>query len=151
MPKLQFETLYLRAYSDSSLAAYRGPSFQLRYIIMLCEKDDNAYIVYYASYKSRRMSRLVWGAETNSFCWRIRLRVLRQEVPREDIGTKNLFHDVSDSKSLFDVISKIFKLKRSVWWLIYRKSGMLVNPVRYRISVLCGCQVTSPIEWKSEN
>ncbi len=52
MRKLDLDALHIRAYSDASFATNSGHNSQLEYIIMLCDKDENAFILRYASYKS---------------------------------------------------------------------------------------------------
>ena len=37
------------------------------YIVVLCDKYDNANILHYVSHKSRRVTRSVLGAETYAF------------------------------------------------------------------------------------
>ncbi len=48
MRKLDLGILQIRVYSDASFATNRGHTSQLGYIIMLCYKDENACILYYA-------------------------------------------------------------------------------------------------------
>ncbi len=67
MCKLDPEILHVRAYTDASFSTNPDHSLQLGYIVLLAEKHDNACVLHYASYKSRRVARSVVGAETYAF------------------------------------------------------------------------------------
>ncbi len=64
MQKLGLDTLHIKTYSDASFSTIRGYNWQLGYIAMLFDKEGNACILLYASYKSKRVARSVLGAET---------------------------------------------------------------------------------------
>ena len=76
---------------------------------MLCDKQDNACVLNYASYKSRRVARSVLGAGTYAFadaygfayCAKRDLECILDRTDPLEIYT--------DSKSLFDVITKCFQ------------------------------------------
>ena len=104
--KLDPESLHVRAYTDASFSTNPDHSSQLGYILLLADKLDNACVLHYASYKSRRVVRSVLGAETYAFadafdfayCAKIDLETLLDSFVSLSIFT--------DSKSLFDVITK---------------------------------------------
>ncbi len=67
MCKLDPESLHVRAYTDASFSTNSNHSSQLAYILLLADKLDNACVLHYASYKSRRLARSVLGAGTYAF------------------------------------------------------------------------------------
>ena len=67
MWKIDLEFLHNRAFTDASFSTNHGHTSRLGYIFMLCDKQDNACILHYASYKSRRIARSVLGADTYAF------------------------------------------------------------------------------------
>ncbi len=106
MRKLDLDTLHVIAYSDASFATSLGHTSQLGYIIILCDKDDNAGILHYASCKSRKVARFVLGAETYAFANAYDFSY----CPKNDLEAileRNVHLTMFiDSKSLFDVITK---------------------------------------------
>ena len=67
MKKLDFQSLHIKAFSDASFSTNYDQTSQLGYIITLCDKFNNACILHYASYKSRRVAKSVLGAESYAF------------------------------------------------------------------------------------
>ena len=67
MCKLDPESLHVRAYTDALFPTNTDHLSQLGYIVLLSDKHDNACILHYASYKSRRVAISVLGAETYAF------------------------------------------------------------------------------------
>ncbi len=51
MQKLDIESLHIRAFADASFAPNHYHTSQLGYIVLLCDKQDNACVLHYASYK----------------------------------------------------------------------------------------------------
>ncbi len=106
MCKLDLESPHVRAYTDASFSTNTDHSSQLGYIVLLANKHDNACVLHYASYKSRRVARSVLYAETYAFasafdfahCAKPDLEKLLDRCVSLSIFT--------DSKSLFDVITK---------------------------------------------
>ncbi len=105
MRKLDLDSQHIRTFADASFATNNNHTLQLGYIVLLCDKQDNACVLHYASYKSRRVARSVLSAETYAFsdaydfahCAKRDLEcILDRTVPLE-------IH--TDSKTLFDVIT----------------------------------------------
>ena len=105
-PQLDVASLKLVGYSDGAFANNADLTSQLGRIVLLCDRHDQAAIIAYKSYKSHRVTRSVLGAEVIAFsdlfddAYAIRTQLkdaLRQEIP---------LHLFTDSKSLFDIISK---------------------------------------------
>ncbi len=67
MWKLDLDTFQVVAYSNPSFATNLCHISQLGYIIMLCDKDENAWLLHYASYKSRRVAGSALRADTYAF------------------------------------------------------------------------------------
>ncbi len=54
--KQDMDSLHIHAYADASSAINQNLTPQLGHIVLLCDKWDNACILHYASYKSRRVA-----------------------------------------------------------------------------------------------
>ena len=104
--KLDLDTLHIRTFSDPSFATNRGHTSQLGYIIRLCNKYDNACILHYASYKSRRVARSVLGAETYAFADANDFAYCTKKDLEAILESNVHLTMFADSKSLFDVIMK---------------------------------------------
>ena len=105
-PKLDLDSLQLRAYADSSFANNADSTTQLGFIVILTDSAERANVIHYTSRKSRRVVRSCLGGETYALadaldiCMALKHdleEMLRQPLPLM------LFTDI---KSLFDVITK---------------------------------------------
>ncbi len=106
MHKLDGKTLHIRAYADASFATNNNMTPQLGYIVLLCDNLENACVLHYASYKSRRVARSVLGAENYAFAGAYDF-VYSAKNDLEDLLDRSIpFEMYTDSKSLFDVMSK---------------------------------------------
>jgi len=105
-PKLDVSSIRIVGYSDAAFANNHDLSSQLGRIIMLIDDNGLAIPVAFKSYKSRRVTRLVLSAEVIAFAdlfddaFAIRSQV--EEALRRGVAP----HLLTDSKSLFDIISK---------------------------------------------
>ncbi len=106
MRKMDPTTLQIRAYADASFSTNRDHTSQLGYIALLCDKNDNACMLHFASYKSHGVAGSALGAETYAFadvydfayCAKVDLEsVLEHRVPLTMLP---------DSKSLFGAITQ---------------------------------------------
>lgn len=70
-PKLARKKLVVRGYADDGFATNKDFSSQLGMIVTLCDKYDNAAILQFSSWKSRRVARSVLASEiyTLSACY----------------------------------------------------------------------------------
>ena len=105
-PKLEAKSLRIVGYSDAGYSSNNDLSSQLGRIVLLMDESGAAAPIIFKSYKSRRISRSVLSAEANAFAdlyddaYALRSQLehaLSRAVP---------VHLLTDSKSLFDVISK---------------------------------------------
>lgn len=99
-------TLHIRAYSDSSFANNEDLSSQLGFIIFICDEARNCNILHYASYKARRVTRSVLGAETYAFADAFDFAYTLATDLREMTGLPLPLTMCTDSRSLFDLITK---------------------------------------------
>ena len=81
-------------------------SFQLGRIILLVDKDKKASIVSYRSYKSRRVTRSVSVAEVSTFTDLFDEEFALKKTVELALNRRLLLHLLTDSKSLFGIISK---------------------------------------------
>lgn len=105
-PKLDMVSTRLIGYSDAAFANNHDSTSQLRRIILLTDKYNNAIPLAFKSYKSRRVTGLVLFAELIAFADlfddAFALRSQIEEVTCRAVA----MHLLTDSKSLFDIISK---------------------------------------------
>ena len=107
IPKLDKDALRVVGFSDASFAGNMDFTSQLGYICFLADESDAAVPIIFKSYKARRVSRSVMAAEVISFsdmfdtCY-----TLAQDLKPMLRNTKIPIQLYTDSKSLFDVISK---------------------------------------------
>lgn len=63
----EFGSLRICAYSDSLFVTNADQSSQLKIILLLFDKINNAYVLHYVSFESRRVARSVISAEAYAF------------------------------------------------------------------------------------
>ena len=107
IPKLEKDSLRVVGFSDASFAGNMDFTSQLGYICFLADESDAAVSIIFKSYKARRVTRSVMAAEVISFsdmfdaCY-----TLAQDLKPMLRNTQIPIQLYTDSKSLFDVISK---------------------------------------------
>ncbi len=106
MQKLDSECLRIRAFADASFATNHDHTSQLGHIVMLCDKQDNACIIHYASYKSSRVARSVLGAETYAFTDTCDFAYCAKRDLESIVDRTVPLEIYADSISLFDVITE---------------------------------------------
>ena len=106
MPKLDPESLHVRAYTDASFSTNSDHSSQLGYIVLPADEHDSACVLHYASYKSRRVARSVLGAEMYAFAHAFDFAYCPKTNLEKLLDRRVSLSIFTDSKSLFDVITK---------------------------------------------
>lgn len=106
-PKLDKDTLQVVGISDASFSSNLDSTSQLGYLVFLADARGSASPIFFKSYKARRVTRSVIGAELIAFSDMFDAAFslaeeLRTIHPKLGVPVK-LY---TDSKSLFDVISK---------------------------------------------
>ena len=81
---------------------------------MLCDEHDNASLLHFTSYKSRRVTRSVLGAETYAFADAYDFAYCAKRNLEAMLDHRVPLHMFTDSKSLFDVITKSFQTKQRI-------------------------------------
>lgn len=105
-PELDISTIRIIAYSDASFGNNLDLSSQLGYIIFLTDASSNVIPIHFKSYKSKRLCRSVLAAEVIAFADVFDCAfTLSNEI--SSLLNRNINLDIfTDSKSLFDIISK---------------------------------------------
>lgn len=105
--KLDPSSFEIIGFSDASFAGTRDFTSQLGYIIFVSDKSGSVIPMLYKSYKARRVTRSVMGAEMIAFSDTFDAAfTLRKELEYLQSGTQIPIKLLTDSKNLFDVISK---------------------------------------------
>ena len=105
-PKLDKASLRIIGYSDAEFANNVDLSSQLGQIILLTDNTAAAIPISFKSYKSRRITRSVLSAEVIVFADLFdEAYALRSQLEQATTRAVPL-HPMTDSKSLFDIISK---------------------------------------------
>jgi Reverse transcriptase (RNA-dependent DNA polymerase) len=103
---LDINTLRIVAYSDASFANNADLSSQLGFVIFLSDASRKCNVFNYRSYKSRRVTRSVLGGEILAFADAFDCAyTLRKDIEKM-LGRKVPLSLLTDSKSLFDIITK---------------------------------------------
>lgn len=107
--KLDRKSLRIIEFSDSSFANNRELSSQLGHIVFLGDSSNAVIPLSFKSYKARRITRSAMSGEVIAFSDMFDIAIaLRQDLERM-LNNAVPFHLLTDSKSLFDVISKGFR------------------------------------------
>jgi hypothetical protein len=103
---LDKESLQLTVYSDASFANNDDLSSQLGYVIFLSDKDGCCSPLHYSSHKSKRVTRSVLGGEVMAFADAFDMSIIIRHDLANILNRKLPISILTDSLSLFDVISK---------------------------------------------
>ncbi len=104
---LDSQSIHIVGYADAAFANNSDMSSQLGFIVLLKDKYDNASIIHYGSWKCKRVTRSVLGAEVYAFSNCLHF-VLVFAHDLSSILSRKVFTVVfTDSKCLFDTITKI--------------------------------------------
>lgn len=104
--QLDEQSMNIRVYADSSLADNEDLTTQLGFIVLLCDKHDRCNVLHFRSHKSRRVVRSVLGGETYAFADGMDFALALKSDIKEMTGRAFKARLFTDSKSLFDVITK---------------------------------------------
>lgn len=103
--KLNFATVHLRVYADSSFATNDDLSSQLGYIVLLWDGEDQRHLLDYASRRSKRVIRSIMGGETYAFMDAFDMEYAIRNNFSEILGMHLGLLMMSDSKYLFDAVT----------------------------------------------
>jgi len=106
IPKLDMETIKVVGFADASFANNYDLSTQLGHIVFLCDSAGNAAPIAFKSYKSRRVVRSAMAGEVIAFSDMFDVAVTLAEELRTIYNRTIPLHLLTDSKALFDIISK---------------------------------------------
>ena len=140
-PKLDISSVAVVGYSDASFATNKDNSSQLGMVVLLKDKDDNAALIHYTSWKCRRVTRSILAAEVHAFaaCFDYCITLAY------DLSAILAFHVpvlmFTDSKCLFDTITKLSTVS---------EKRLLIDISALRESYACG-ELTNVAHVSSEN
>jgi hypothetical protein len=103
---LELETLRIVAYSDASFANNDDLTSQLGFIVFLTDGTGRCNLVHASSHKCRRVTRLILGGEVLAFADAFDYAFTLRHDLEHMLGRSIPLSMLTDSKSLFDVISK---------------------------------------------
>lgn len=99
-------SVHLRVYTDVSFATNDDLSSQLGIILLLFDYENNAHIIDYRSYKSRRVVRFIMGGEVSAFMEGFDHEFSITRDLQAMLGRIVPAHMFIDSKQLFDALIK---------------------------------------------
>ena len=104
--KLDLDSLRVVGFSDASFANNHDLTSQVGHIIFLADKNDNVMPIYFKSYKARRVTRSAMASEVIAFADMFDIAVALAADLTTMLGLQIPVQLLTDSKCLFDVISK---------------------------------------------
>lgn len=104
--KLDRNSLIIAVYSDAAFSTRQDHKSQLRYLILLCDGNNNCNILHFSSTKSKRIALSVLGSEVYAladgfdygFC-------LKQDL-ETILGKRIPLQMLTDAKCVFDAITR---------------------------------------------
>ena len=106
-PRLDKNSLHLQVYTDASYATNTDKSSQLGYIIFLRDSTGQCQPMHWSSHKSKRVTRSVLGSETMALADGFDMAYMIKHDIQRMTKTKIPLYILTDSLSLFDVITKL--------------------------------------------
>lgn len=107
LPELDLASLYIVGYADAAFANNVDLSSQLGFIVLLKDKRNNAGIIHFGSWKCKRVTRSVLGAEIYAFSHCLDYALALSNELRSILGRKIQTILFTDSKCLFNTITKL--------------------------------------------
>lgn len=106
IPKLESKSVRVVGFSDASFANNRDLSTQLGHIVLLVDRHGNSAPLIFKSYKSRRITRSAMAGEVIAFADMSDAAVTLSKELGRVLSRRISIQLLTDSKCLFDVISK---------------------------------------------
>lgn len=105
-PNLDLSSLHIFVYSDLSFQNNRDYASQLGYIIVLADQSNRCAIIQYSSHKSKRVVRSSMAAETLAFSDAFDNAFIIKHDLQRMLGRALSLLMLTDSKILFDVLTR---------------------------------------------
>ena len=105
-PKIDLNSVRIVEYSDAAFASNADTKSHFRRIILLMGSADSAIPITLKSYKSRRVARSALSAEVVAFSDLFDADLTLKSQIEHGLGCSVSVHLLTDSKSLFEIISK---------------------------------------------
>lgn len=96
----------ISAYGDASFPGNKDLASQLGMVIFLSDRYGNFNLIYYGSYKDRRATRAILAGKIHAFGTAFDFSCLLEHELPLILGTKIPIHMLTDSKLLFDLVTK---------------------------------------------
>lgn len=106
IPRLDKRSLRIVGFSDASFANNHNLSTQLGHIVFLMDKSNAAAPISFKSYKARRIVRSAMSGEVIAFSDMFDIAITLSVELSDILGYRVPVQLMTDSKSLFDIISK---------------------------------------------
>ncbi len=122
-------SLDICGFADASFSGNADHSSQIGMAIVLKDRDNNAALIHYGSWKCRRVTRSVFTAEVHVFTDCMDYVLGLQHDLSSILGKKVLTVVYKDSKCLFDIITKLSSVS---------EKRLLINIASIREEYTCG-------------
>ena len=106
VPKLKVDTVRVVGFADASFAGNHDLSSQLGFIVLLVDANNDCVPITFKSYKARRVARSAMTAEVIAFSDMVDAAITLARELENLLGRPVHLQLHTDSKCLFDVISK---------------------------------------------
>lgn len=105
---MEEKKLHIRVYSDASFGTNIDLSSQIGFIVLLCDQVGNLHVLDYASRKAQRVVRSITGGELYAMTEAFDSSFMIRQDLEEVYGFKVPLQMFTDSRQLFDVVTKGF-------------------------------------------
>ena len=110
-PPLDQDSLRFYVCSDASFASNEDESSQLAIVALLADRHGQASVIHYKSWKCDRITRSILAAEVHAFAAAFDFSYTLQQDVNSMLRKEIPLHMFTDSKSLFDTITRLTGLK----------------------------------------